>query len=225
MCNENLWEAHLDVMMHAPLFRGMTEKQMRSLLLCIGPMVKKYSAGEPLLREQDEVSQIGLLLAGNALASQTDWSGRRSVTAELASGSVFADVLAAGEHMRSPVTVTAVSSCTALFLSYERVLRRCTGACEGHSLLLENLLVSIAEKYFSLQERIDCLVRPSLREKLLQYLRGQAEKAGADVFSVPFDRAALADYLNADRSALSRELSHLKHEGVLDYYKNSFRLL
>lgn len=225
MGNENLWESDLNVILAAPLFSGLAEGQARQLLSCISPTARTFAPGELLLQEQAEVSHIGLLLEGRALASQLDWSGRRSVAAELSPGSVFADVLAAGEHLKSPVTVTAITSCKALFLPYERVLRRCSGGCEGHSLLLENLLRSIAEKYFSLQARIDCLVRPTLRDKLLQYLRGEAERAGAEVFSVPYDRAALADYLNADRSALSRELSRLRAEGVLDFYKNSFRLL
>ena len=35
----------------------------------------------------------------------------------------------------------------------------------------------------------------------------------------------MADYLGADRSALSAELSRMKKEGLIDYQKNSFRLL
>ena len=39
------------------------------------------------------------------------------------------------------------------------------------------------------------------------------------------DRSAMAEYLNIDRSALSRELSRMKADGILDYYKNQFRLM
>ena len=35
----------------------------------------------------------------------------------------------------------------------------------------------------------------------------------------------MANFLGADRSALSRELSHLRKEGVLDYHRNQFRIL
>lgn len=38
-------------------------------------------------------------------------------------------------------------------------------------------------------------------------------------FTIPYDRQGLADYLNADRSALSSELSKLQKEGVLSYKK------
>ena len=44
-------------------------------------------------------------------------------------------------------------------------------------------------------------------------------------FDIPFDREAMAGYLNADRSALSRELSRMKSEGIIDYYRSTFRLV
>ena len=34
----------------------------------------------------------------------------------------------------------------------------------------------------------------------------------------------MADYLGTDRAALSRELSRMRREGVIDFYKNSFRV-
>ena len=43
-------------------------------------------------------------------------------------------------------------------------------------------------------------------------------------FRIPFTRAQLADYLNCDRSALSRELSRMQREGLLDTYRSSFKL-
>lgn len=44
------------------------------------------------------------------------------------------------------------------------------------------------------------------------------------VFHIPFDRQQLADYLNVERSALSKELGRMKKEGLIDYRKNHFKL-
>jgi len=59
----------------------------------------------------------------------------------------------------------------------------------------------------------------------MTYLLMQAKEANSAGFSIPFDRQGLADYLEVDRSGLSAEMSKLKKEGVLDYYKSDFRLL
>ena len=44
-------------------------------------------------------------------------------------------------------------------------------------------------------------------------------------FTISFSRIQLADYLNCDRSALSRELSLMQRDGLLDTYRSSFKLL
>ena len=63
-----------------------------------------------------------------------------------------------------------------------------------------------------------------LVEKLLTYLARQAEAAGSRTFTVPMSRTALAEYLCADRSAMTRELAHMKAEGLIDYDKRQFTL-
>ena len=45
------------------------------------------------------------------------------------------------------------------------------------------------------------------------------------IITVPFNRQQMADYLSVDRSALSNELSKMQKEGILEYHKESFKLL
>ncbi|RGC24550.1 helix-turn-helix domain-containing protein [Absiella sp. AM54-8XD] len=45
------------------------------------------------------------------------------------------------------------------------------------------------------------------------------------VIQLPLNRNALSEYLNIERSALSRELSNMKKDGLIDYHLNTFKLL
>ena len=60
---------------------------------------------------------------------------------------------------------------------------------------------------------------------MLSYLSEQAVRQGSRRVTIPFDRQGLADYLAADRSALSAVLGRLRDEGVLSFHKNEFTLL
>ena len=62
------------------------------------------------------------------------------------------------------------------------------------------------------------------RPRITAYLSGIARQSGSNEFDIPFNRQELADYLNLDRSALSKELMHMKNEGWVDYHKNHFCL-
>ena len=43
--------------------------------------------------------------------------------------------------------------------------------------------------------------------------------------TIPLSRSEMADYLCTNRSALSRELTNMKKDGILDYDLRTFRLL
>ena len=51
------------------------------------------------------------------------------------------------------------------------------------------------------------------------------EAKGSATFSLGISRENMADCLCVNRSALSRELARMKQEGLLDYYRDTFRLL
>ena len=98
------------------------------------------------------------------------------------------------------------------------------GSAAGQQ-VLQNLVRTISDKYFLLARRVDLLLLHSLRAKVAAYLISEADRSGQLTFRIPFTRAQLADYLNCDRSALSRELGRMQREGLLDTYRSSFKLL
>ncbi|MNR32141.1 hypothetical protein D3C85_1497010 [compost metagenome] len=95
----------------------------------------------------------------------------------------------------------------------------------AHEQLLGNLFDSIAERALELHDRNDCLIMPTIRDKVLTYLTRVMREAGTETFTIPFDREAMAEYLDVDRSALSRELAWMKRDGLIDFYRNEFKLL
>ena len=166
--------------------------------------------------------QVGIVLSGELEAYRPGPQGARIPITHMEPGGVFGDVLS-GSSLASPVTVMASVPCEVLLIPYERLLL--SDGSPAHQQTLRNLVRTISDKYFSLSRRIDLLVLKSLRAKVCAYLLSEAERAGSLTFSIPFSRIQLADYLNCDRSALSRELSQMQRDGLLDTYKSSFKLL
>ena len=83
--------------------------------------------------------------------------------------------------------------------------------------LLKNILHVSMQKNLSLSSRIFCTAPKTIRGRLLTYLSAQSMKAGSSTFDIPFNRQQLADYLNLDRSALSKELGKMRDEGLLEF--------
>ena len=91
-------------------------------------------------------------------------------------------------------------------------------------LFVKNMVKILANKNIFLNARIGHLSKRTLKEKVLSYLTGQARQHNSRSFTIPFNRQKMADYLAADRSALSAVLGKLKNEGILDFEKNRFTI-
>ena len=90
--------------------------------------------------------------------------------------------------------------------------------------LRRNLLAETASKFWGLRQRVAYLTEPQLRRRILLFLRDRREAAGSDYFRVPYSRQEMAEVLGVNRSALSRELGRMQREGLLEFYRSSFRL-
>ncbi len=212
------------VLIGTPLFAGIDAPTLNALLPTLSPQTQAFGKGEVILRAGQKTDRIGILLAGTLEALRFAPDGTTMPVPSMQAGSVFGDVLG-GASVASPVTIQASSDCTVLWLPYATLLHPQNLPSAAHGVLLQNLLRSISDKYFDLAQRIDLLSLKSLRAKLSAYLLIEAARAGCNTFCIPFTRAKLADYLNCERSALCRELSRMQHEGLLETYQKSFKLL
>ena len=101
----------------------------------------------------------------------------------------------------------------------------CQNMCNHHVTFLNELFKLSAERLKKREERLIFLSYRTLREKLLAYFRSESLKANSSSFDLSMNQTALSAYLLSDRSALARELSILKKEGILDYSGKHITLL
>ena len=120
--------------------------------------------------------------------------------------------------------MTTATPSEILFLNLELLKRLFSGTDSCRDAIMQNLFAICVRKNLILSNRIFFTTPKTVRGRLLVYLSSESAKAGCTSFTIPFDRQGLADYLNLDRSALSKELSRMKKEGILDFHKNQFIL-
>lgn len=90
---------------------------------------------------------------------------------------------------------------------------------------ISNLLVLSTHKNLALSGRSFHTSPKTIRGRVMSYLNAVSIKKHSNQFTIPFDRQQLADYLNLDRTALSKELGKMKRDGLIDYHKNFFSII
>ena len=208
-----------------PLFRGLSIDDLMGMKDCLRFFQSSYKKGQVILMESEHMHCVGIGLSGRVDMIKEDLWGGKTLLARMGKDELFGESFACGSDTASAVTFLASEDTNVLFLPFSKVMRTGSMACEFHHRLVENMVSIIADKNRTLMRKVEIISQRSLREKILTYLSFQAQKSGSRYFTIDLDRSELAEYLCADRSAVSRELSALKQEGILDFEKNHFRIL
>ena len=207
------------------LFSGMKTNEIEKLLDCLQAKLVHYASGEFIIEEGDNIHTFGIMLSGHARSIKWDSSDRIIILTLLEKGSEIGIMLAAQPEKESPVYVQAQEDVIVLQISYDLMFTNPVKVCLKYETFLRNYIAIVAEKGILLHERITCLTKTTVREKILTYLHDISHKQKSSVIQLPLNRNALSEYLNIERSALSRELSNMKKDGLIDYHLNTFKLM
>lgn len=205
------------------LFSGIDQPGLERLLVCLEVETAHYEKNAILFRAGQPVHACALVLSGALRAEAVNAAGEHTLMAWHGPGALVGDVLMSTPGSVSPVYVIAAEAATVLFLPFSQMMGGCPECCPSHQRLRENLIGEIAQKYWAQRRRLGYLSVNSLRGRIAMYLLDRS--GGEATFSLGLSRENMADYLCVNRSALSRELARMKQEGLIDYYRDTFRLL
>ncbi|MBR6443831.1 MAG: Crp/Fnr family transcriptional regulator [Firmicutes bacterium] len=208
-----------------PLFENITADDLKSILSCLNSYEKTYRKGEIIIMEQDSIKYAGLILSGTVHMMKEDIWGRQTLLAYMRESELIGELFAVQKSPYSYVSFIAATDVTVLFIEARNIIHSCPNQCIFHEQLTRNLFDLIGRKSIRLMEKIEITSKPTLREKIMAYLSLQAQKNDSMYITLPLGRTELASYIGANRSALTRELASMKKEGLIDYDRNTFRIL
>ena len=218
-------QKYFSILRKCLLFAQIADADLLALLGCLGASVAHYDKKETIVAEGEPAKKIGIVLSGSAQIMQIDYFGNRSIVSDIAPSEIFGEAFACADVQQIPVNIVANAPTEVLLLDCGRITHACSNACGFHQQMVYNLLKIMATKNLLFHQKIEVTSKRSTREKLMAYLLLQAKKNNSNQFDIPYDRQALADYLEVDRSGLSAEISKMREEGVLKSQKNHFILL
>ena len=203
------------------LFHGMEAGEIQEALDALQAEDAAYKKGSVLFHAGETTDRMGMVLSGSVTVESTDVWGNRTILARLNAGEFFAEVYALLREVLL-VDVRAVEDCRILFLTLSGMERH-SETWAGK--LFRNLLSISARKNLALSGRSFHTAPKTVRGRVMAYLNTMSLQTHSRAFSIPFDRQQMADYLNLDRTALSKELSKMRNEGLIAFRKNRFEIL
>lgn len=196
------------------LFEGMDEAQLTDALSFYGARRASYLKGDTLLSIGSAVERFAVVVSGTVQVMCDDVNGHHMIMATVEAGQTFGESLCLNKAEEAPVYANAFTDCDVYWLRADMF--------DSDPALRFMRLIS--GKALSMNGRIRVLSKLTLREKL-NTLFSQLSAQSGPSFDLPFDRESLAAYLGCNRSALSRELSNMRREGLIDFDRGHVKLM
>lgn len=209
--------------MHKSLpFESFTDEELDSVIKKLQLFTVCYQKGSIIFSQGEQVTRAGLLLKGTVIAESVSYSGERRIIQTHSTGALFGDVLMSSLNHPTPVSLVAKEDVCVIFLEFQKIAENtCDPLCRR---VLTNMLHGIADKFWFLNRKIAYLSCKHLRGRIAMLLLDMQKEFGTTTFLLPYSREELAGVLGANRTALSRELSRMQKEGIINFYKNSFKI-
>ena len=207
-----------------PLFEGMSLEEMGEVLSKVNVVVKRFFKYDSIVLAGDYVDHVRILINGNVQMVKEDILGDKTILSNISAGALFAETFFGRSYDHSVVSFFAMENCEILMLPFKKFFDNLDGSLANKK-LITNFVSIMADNNIRLIEKTEILCKKSLRAKILAYLEYETKYLEEKKVTIPFNRTDLANYLDADRSALTRELTRMRKEGLIDFERNTFELL
>ena len=175
---------------------------------------KHFKKNETITTYIAKRNQVCILVNGEADLIRYDYNGNKTIIVHFTKGDIFGEIFYP-TNTNNELFVEAKEDCEVLTFIYDNIMTKCNPRCKFHSELSAKLPVLIINNTIKLNTRIELLTKKNIRDKLLAYFNILSNNKLNKALTLPFSLTDLADYLSVDRSAMMRELSHLKEEGFI----------
>ena len=202
------------------MFYDMKPEEILNFFKDIDYTIKTFSAKEIISLEGDECKYIGIILKGT-LDIKRMLSNKVVKMTSVGPGHLFGEVIVFSDVNKYPATVISSSKSEILFISKENFIK----FCYTHADFLEMFLKDLSNKILILNKSIERLSYNSIRQKISNYILDEYQKQGSRFINISMTKQKLAETLGVPRPSLSRELINMKELNIIDYSKDTIKIL
>ncbi|TXJ11151.1 Crp/Fnr family transcriptional regulator [Brachyspira aalborgi] len=218
---------YLNTIIKTRLFDNIDKKEIPNILNNFKSQKKLYEKGNIIIDIGDKVEAIYIILNGKIEISKEYDDTRKNIVNILESGEIFAEAMALSTNKISQITAISLSKSEILKINIKDIFDNNLEKNKNinKNIFIENLLKIISDKNKFLSMKNDILSQKSLRSKIILYLEYMSNMQKSEKINIPYSRDKLAEFISADRSALSRELNRLAKEKMIELNGNKINII
>ncbi len=184
------------------------------------PALNYYNKNSIIHLAGEKCNALEIIVKGEALVQSIDEDGNALTINDLTVGEAMSANLLFSSQPFYPMSVFAKTDIVIISFSKRQILT----FCQQQS-FLESFLRCLADRTATLSGKIRVLKQKSLREQILGYLVAQYKVQNTKKIRLKTTKKALANRFGVRRSSLSRELSKMRDDGIIEFDAKSITIL
>lgn len=215
----------INIIKNNQLFDNMNEYEIRQILKCGNANVIEYKDNQAIFQRDDTIKKLGIVIKGQLNLVSQKFNGARVIVTTLEQNDLFGEALVFSTAKETPYDLVSSGNSQVLIIPYGIFFSMCREVCDFHKTLINNMLSILSDKIVMLNNKMQILNAESLRGKLAVYLLTLNKKTNSPIFDMPLKRQELAEYLNVKRPSLSRELSNMQEDNIIEVYRSTVKII
>lgn len=204
-------------------FENLSKNQINKLFHILGVHIYNFKKNQEILPTIKYENIISIILQGHAQIINIEYNGNEIIMENLYKDDIFGTNISATNSEYTQII--AKEDTKVLVIDYDKLVNPLNLKYTYFNIFLMNIFDIINTKFREKNERVKILEKKQIREKLLEYFEIEHKKTRQRNIYLPFTFRDLADYLAINRSAMFRELKHMKDEKFIEVNDRKITLL
>lgn len=204
-------------------FEGLTNLQKNKLFDLLGVHFYRYKKNEEILPTIKSENILCILIEGSAQILYIEYNGNEILMENLSKDSMFGTNISGTDNENCEII--SKEDTEVLVIDYDKLINPKNLNHTYFNIFLNNIFDITNVKFRERNKRIRILEKKQIRDKLLEYFEIEYNENPSKSFDLPFSLKELADYIAVNRSAMFRELRHLKDDKLIEIKNRKITLL
>ncbi|MGI6320088.1 MAG: Crp/Fnr family transcriptional regulator [Bacteroidales bacterium] len=202
-----------------PLFKGFSPVETEELLSKTRYQYLNFLDKEVIQYAGESIDYLWIVLEGKVKGEMIDEALKIVKIEDIPAPLPLAIAFMFCSKNKFPVTVTSNGKSKLIRIEKSSVLEM----MNKNQKFLQNFLTLVSNKAKFLSDRIYFLSFNTIKQKIAHYIMDEA--IGGSSFKMNISQQELADFFGVARPSLSRTISEMEAEGIIEYDKKTFTIL
>lgn len=183
-------------------------------------ILKEYEHSNVIFNEGEQCTGISFVISGQVLIVTSTYNEKEEIINVINEGEMFGDVLCFSTNPSYLGNVIAKKKTKILYLPIENFYE----LIKVNSSFLPFILNEISDKTLIIKNQTKLLCHKNIKDRIIYYLNNESKKHKTKEINIS-SVEKLSNILSLPRPSVSRELSKLECEGLIEKKKNTIKIL